>query len=81
MINFEKWVHLKEIALSALRHRDMPLAYNADGLEMAMAYLGWQLRAVTVDDGFSLSLERRSNKLKQDEGTKRRDRAKRAAGF
>jgi len=81
LINFEKWVHLKEIALSALRHRDMPLAYNADGLEMAMAYLGWQLRAVTVDDGFSLSLERRSNKLKQDEGTKRRDRAKRAAGF
>jgi len=75
LINFEKWVHLKEKALGALRYRDMPLAYDEDGLEMPMAYLRWQLQAVTVDDGFGQSLKRKSAILKEGEQAKRRDRA------
>jgi len=69
LINFEKWIHLKEAALDALRYRDLPLECDADGLETAMAWLKWQLQAIPVNDDFSQSLQIKSAKLKQDEDT------------
>ena len=81
MINFERWVHLKEKALDALRYRDLPLAYEADRPRMAMAYLQWQFRSVTVDDVFSQTIRNRSAELKRGEEERRRDDALWAVGF
>jgi hypothetical protein len=69
LINFEKWVHLKEKALDAFRYRDFLPAYDADGHGMAMAYIGWELRSVSVDDVFSRALRDRSSRLKRGEET------------
>jgi len=80
LINFEKWVHLKEKALDALRYRDLPLAYDADCPKMAMAYLQWQLRSVTVDDAFSQAVRNRSA-LRRGEEERYRDDVLWASGF
>ncbi|KIM87282.1 hypothetical protein PILCRDRAFT_270801 [Piloderma croceum F 1598] len=83
LINFEKWVHLKEKALDAFRYRDFPPAYDADGHGMAMAYLGWELRSVSAGDVFSQALKDRSFRLKRGEETltMRGEEARRATGF
>ena len=83
MINFEKWVHLNEKALDALRY--CHLEYDTDCPRMAMAYLQWQLGSVTVDDAFSQAVRNRSDGLKQGEEERRRERRRddaiRTAGF
>jgi len=84
LINFEKWVHLKEKALGALRYRDLPLAYDTDSScpRMAMAYLQWQLRSVTVDDVFDQVVRDMSTRLKRSEEQRpRRDDAISVVGF
>ena len=81
MINFEKWAHLKEKALDALKYRDLPLAYNTDCLKMAMAYLQWQLRSVTVDDAFSQVVRNRSAALMRGEEGRHRGGALWKSGF
>jgi hypothetical protein len=72
LINVEKWIHLKETALDALRYRDVPLEYDTAGLETAMTWLMRQLEAVTVDDDFGRSLQMQSARLKQDEDSERK---------
>jgi len=69
LINFEKWAHLKDRALEALRYRDIPPKYSEDGLEAATGYLKHQLQSVTVDDDFSRDLQTRSARLKKIEDT------------
>lgn len=84
LINFEKWVHLMEKAVGALRYRDLPLAYDTDSScsRMAMAYLQWQLRSVTVDDAFDRVVRDSSTRLKQrEEQRPRRDDAISVVGF
>jgi hypothetical protein len=81
LINFEKWTHLKEKAMDAMRYRDIPLQYDEDGLETAMAYLQRQLQPVTIDDGFSTHLETMSTALRQNEEAMRRPAAGRTVGF
>jgi len=81
LINFEKWTHLKEKALDALRYRDIPPEYEEDGLETAMAYLKRQLQAVSVDDDISRRLQTKSDLLKKNEETMQRDKAARKVGI
>jgi hypothetical protein len=81
LINFGKWFHLKEKALDALRYRDMPLEYDRNGLEMAVAYLELQLCTVSVDDDFSSSLKMQSARLKKAEETRSRSNQIQSAGF
>jgi hypothetical protein len=66
LINFEKWDHLKEKALDALRYRDIPMEYE-DGLKTVLAYLKEELQAISVNDEFRQSLQRDSARLKQKE--------------
>ena len=75
LINFEKWTHLKEKALAALHHRDIPLEYNEDGLETAMAYLRQQLQPIIISDDFSRRLQIQTVRLELEEETMRRGRA------
>jgi hypothetical protein len=81
LINFEKWAHLKEKALDAMRYRGIRLEYDEDGLETAMAYLTRQLQPVTIDDDFSRLLQTKSARLRQNEDVIRRDTVKRSVGF
>ena len=81
LINFEKWTHLKEKVMDAMRYRDIPLQYDKDGLETAVAYLQRQLQPVSIDDGFSTRLETMSTALRQDEESMRRPAAMRSVGF
>jgi hypothetical protein len=81
LINFEKWTHLKEKALDALRYRDIPLEYDEDGLETAMAYLKQQLQHIGINDDFSQRLQLESTRLKREEETMRRDAAMESVGF
>lgn len=81
LINFEKWAHLKEKALDALRYRDIPLRYDTNGLETAKAYLQQQLQLVATGDDFNQLLQMESNRLAQIEKTMRRVAASRSVGF
>lgn len=67
LINIEKWNHLKEKALDALRYRDISLEYDEDGLETATAFLQRELQAIVVDRNFSQRLNIKSAELKQNE--------------
>lgn len=69
LINFEKWTHLKDRALEALRYRDNPPKYSEDGLEAATGYLKQQFQGVTVDDEVSQILQTKSASLKKIEAT------------
>jgi len=81
LLNFEKWTHLKDKALDATRYRDIPLTYDEDGFETAMAYLTQQLQSVLVDGNFSRRLQNESARLKHNEETMRRVAASRSVGF
>ena len=81
LINFGSWFHLKEKALDALRYRGMPLEYDKNGLEMAVAYLELRLHMVSVDDNFSSSLKMQSARLKKAEETRSRSNQIHSAGF
>jgi hypothetical protein len=39
LLNLEKWAHLKDQAMSAIRYCDVPFAYEETGLGMAVEYL------------------------------------------
>ena len=67
--------------MDAMRYRDIPLQYDKDGLETAVAYLQRQLQPVSIDDGFSTRLETMSTALRQDEESMRRPAAMRSVGF
>jgi len=81
LINFEKWTHLKETAMDAMRYRDIPLQYDGDNLETAMAYLQQQLEKVTVDDDFYRQLETTSATLCRDEEAMQTSYIERSVGF
>jgi len=74
-------VLLKDKALDATRYRDIPLTYDEDGFETAMAYLTQQLQSVLVDGNFSRRLQNESARLKHNEETMRRVAASRSVGF
>jgi len=76
LINFRKWIHLKEKALEALRYRDIPLNYSEDGLELAIAYLESRLQDVPVGDDYELFVRTESARLAQNEGGERRNRTR-----
>jgi hypothetical protein len=68
LINFEKWDHLKEKALDALRYRDhIHMEYDEGGLQTVLANLKGELQAVSVNDEFSQSLQHDSAKQRQKE--------------
>lgn len=81
LINFEKWTHLKQKAMGAVRYRDTPPQYNEGGLETTIAYLQQQLEPVTTDDGFAQLLENKSRRLARDEDALRRSVAARSVGI
>jgi hypothetical protein len=71
LINFEKWTHLKNQAVSALRFRDVPFAY--EGFEMALKYLNKGLQDIGTGEEFSQVLQANSTKLKENEDSLRRE--------
>jgi RasGEF domain len=81
LINFQKWAHLKEKALDAMRYRGIRLEYDENGLEMAMAYLTQQFQPVAINDDFSRLLQTKSARLRQSEDAIRRDTVIRSVGF
>lgn len=81
MINFEKWTHLKEKALDAMRYRDIRREYNEDGLDTAMDYLKQQLKPIGIDDEFSAELQVLSDGLRQNEEEIQNNEAMQSVGF
>ena len=53
LINFEKWIHLKDQVLDAMHYHDILLKYSEDGLKAAMGYLKQQLQGITVGMGWT----------------------------
>jgi hypothetical protein len=64
--------------LEALRYGDIPLEYDEDGLQAAIAYLEWVLKPIPPDENFGASLHVESGRPKMD---KARLRAGEAVGF
>jgi hypothetical protein len=64
--------------LEALRYRDIPLEYDKDGLQAAIAYLEWALKPIPADENFRASLHVESRRPKMD---KARLRAGEVVGF
>lgn len=75
LINFEKWTHLKQKAMGAVRYRDMPPQHDEGGLATTIAYLQQHLRLVTTDDGFAQRLKATSSRLAQNEDDLRGSKA------
>jgi hypothetical protein len=66
LVNFEKWAHLKDVAMSSLCYGNMPLAYAGD-LGMAMEYLKKGLQSVGAEEAVGDTLKRNSARLKEEE--------------
>jgi hypothetical protein len=81
LLNFEKWARLKDQAMSALRYRDSPFAYEEQGLESATRYLKNGLQSVSLGEEFARTLLANSAKLVKDENTLRGEKAEEIAGF
>jgi len=85
LINFEKWAHLKEKAMSALRYRDVPFPFSDRDVRAAMEYLKKGLQSVSVGEDFSQVLQKNSEKLVKNENLARSnvklEAATKRAGF
>jgi len=81
LINFEKWAHLKDQAISTMRYRDVPFAYEEQGLRMAKAYLTWELQSANTGEDLSLVFQEKSARLKKKEGPLMAEIARKKAGF
>jgi hypothetical protein len=79
LINFGKWAHLKEKAMSALQYRDVPFPFD----ERAMDYLKKGLQNIRVGEDFSRVLQANSKKLVKNENLARCNvgEATKRAGF
>jgi hypothetical protein len=81
-INLQKWVHLKDRAVSTLRYRDAPYIYDGQNLGVAMDYLKKGLESVSAKEEISTRLQANSAELKRNEDKLRRIfRTEHDAGF
>jgi hypothetical protein len=82
-INFEKWAHLKEKAMSALQYRDVPFTFDEPerDIQAAMDYLMKALQNIRVGEDFSRDLQTNSEKLVKNENLARGDEVIKGAGF
>ena len=53
LINFEKWAHLKEKAMSALQYHDVPFSFDGHDIQVAMDYLKKGLQDIGVGENFN----------------------------
>jgi len=81
LLNFEKWTHLKDQAISTMRYRDVLFAYEKQGLGMAMAYLTRELQIANTGEDLSLVFRKKAARLKKKEGPLMGVIAAKKAGF
>ena len=83
LVNFDKWAHLKEKAISALQYRDVPFQFDERDIRAAMDYLKKGLQDIRVGEDFSRVLQMNSEKLAKNENLARGDvrEATNRAGF
>jgi hypothetical protein len=83
LINFGKWAHLKEKAMSAFQYRDVPFPFDERDTRAAMDYLKKGLQDIRVGEDFSRVLHANSKKLVKNENLARGDvrEATNRAGF
>ena len=71
LINFDKWAHLKERAISASQYRNVPFTFDERDIQAAMAYLMKALEGIRVGEDFSRDLQKNSEKLAKNENKTR----------
>jgi hypothetical protein len=67
LINFEKWAHLTDKAMSALQYRDVRFPFDEGDGQAAMDYLKKGLQDIRVGEDFSQVLQANSKKLVKNE--------------
>jgi hypothetical protein len=81
LINFEKWVHLKNKSMEALHYRDIALGYTEAGHEATVTLLTSQLRGVPVTLDFDHLLMTKSGELQLQELNVKRANPLKAFGW
>jgi hypothetical protein len=81
VINFEKWVHLKNESMEALQYRDRGLGYTESDHEVTVTLLTSRLRGVAVTPGFDQLLMTRSGELRLQELSAKKANPLKALGW